>query len=404
MKNKILKVLGIITLSFTFSITYVEGLSETQITDKHFDAVFTDELLKNNLYQAEIAQKIDNIIKSYYVGTYPSYYGGMHISNNSLNLIIRIVEKNIPQKNTEEHAVYREIIGLNKSIKVEYVKYSYNELNEIYNALVDYTYSPGKINNLASFYIDGINNKIAIELLNNSSVEQDKATGIFKKALVSAKTNSRLIENYSELINFSENNYEFTANLKPGGYINNGSGGCSMGFRVKYNGKAGYMTAGHCFRSKNLGYEINTGTLKVKNFTNGGNYDYAFVETNSSWTPTNTLATYKAGYTTLAAVTYCPYISEGQAIGKSGDYTGYGGGYIYSFNATLCDTYTGECIHNLVKSTLGTAPGDSGGPVYTMRSDSQGGPIAIGIISGGSGAGMYFTNINNLPVSLQTRY
>ena len=50
--------------------------------------------------------------------------------------------------------------------------------------------------------------------------------------------------------------------------------------------------------------------------------------------------------------------------------------------------------------------GDSGGVVFISKTDVDGGAIAIGILSGGVDHenAMYFTSINDLPRSLQTRY
>ena len=59
--------------------------------------------------------------------------------------------------------------------------------------------------------------------------------------------------------------------------INTGDVYCSMGFRAKFGGKNGYITAGHCLNKNN---QPSHGIIKKMIFSNNGYYDYGFVETN----------------------------------------------------------------------------------------------------------------------------
>ena len=59
----------------------------------------------------------------------------------------------------------------------------------------------------------------------------------------------------------------------------------------------------------------------------------------------------------------------------------------------------------MIKSNVYQAKGDSGGVVMIPRTDSNGGAIGLGILSGGINNGnlMYFSDLNVLP-GLQNRY
>lgn len=180
-----------------------------------------------------------------------------------------------------------------------------------------------------------------------------------------------------------------------------------MGFRTKLNGKNGYLTAGHCY---NGFYVIESGVFKVIQFANNQNYDYAFVETHSNYTPTNTLAHPGNGITTLTFTpNTCPTFVVGTAIAKSGITTKYTTGKVTALNATVKYSNVNVTITGLVKSNVKADEGDSGGVVLIPGSGSTG--VAIGIVSGGSpgflgiGTTMYFSDIGRLPIAfLNGRY
>lgn len=424
MKNKkIFVLIGVVICLFASFIVSVNALTLNKFKDlatnnpedgdtamaKAFGDNY-DEIIKNNLYEADIANKIESLMKSYYKELYPSYYGGMYISDDSLNLIVQIVEDNIPENDSEEYSVYKKVLNMDSTIKIEYVKYSYNELNNINDEIVKY-FNSDKANNLiyenfSANYVDIFNNRAVVVLIENNEKLQEE----FEKAVL---FDSKTVE-YSKFINFKQGDHaKTTGNLKPGGTINLPAGQCSMGFRTKHNGKNGYMLAGHCATGLNVGGTIATGTLRVKQFANLQSGDYAFIENNSSWTPTNTLAYTATGITTLAVVSYCPGITAGMAVAKAGIATQYTAGTVQYTDVNVRYT-TGPntyiTINNLVQAAMRVNCGDSGGPVFTPRKDVNGGPVPIGIVSGGNpsedctvaGTTTYFTNINRLPGTLQT--
>lgn len=189
--------------------------------------------------------------------------------------------------------------------------------------------------------------------------------------------------------------------IKAGGSIAAQGGTCSMGFRTKYNGKTGYVTAGHCVK-KGINSKVASGTVKLFQFANNKKYDYAFIQTNSSYSPSNTLAYNNGLSTKLAVVTSKPSFVVNTPIAKVGATTGFTIGQVKALNVTVYYSNENKTIKGLVQSNLKTLSGDSGGVVLMPYSNSNGGGIPIGILSGGSTSVMYFTSINNLPSALRT--
>lgn len=184
-----------------------------------------------------------------------------------------------------------------------------------------------------------------------------------------------------------------------------------MGFRTKRNGAIGYVTAGHCVEGKK---SVESGLVIDYHFGNNQNYDYAFIQTKSNYNLTNKLAYPGKNITKLAVVNYCPVLSVNLKIAKSANKTKYSEGKITGLNQTQKfkkEDGTSVTIKGLVKSNLKATLGDSGGTVMIPKTDSQGGAVAIGVISGGGKSGFlnlsydtYFTDITNMSMNLQARY
>ena len=362
------------------------------------------QYLEDNSYELSIAQKIDDLIKKNYVDSYPDYYGGMYISDDSKNLIIQIVERNIPKNDTSDYYIYKKLISMDNTIMIEYVRNSFKNLNDVHH-MISNNYKYDK--NFSSMYIDVVNNNVVIELLDNSLLKQED----FKNYLsVINKMSLSEIDNLfdSNLITFMQGSIkEHTSSLYdmyPGQSIAVPGGTCSMGFRTKYNGHAGYMTAGHCVMIDGTNTILATGQVKVFQYQNQQVGDYAFVQT-STYTPLNTM---KYGMNNLAAypmdllVTTAPTLVVGTAIAKEGATTHYTAGTITALNYDVYYNSTGKTIKGLVKATLSSAQGDSGGVVFIPQTNFTAKPI--GIISGGNtGLGeAYFTSIHSLPYALKS--
>ncbi|WP_027941817.1 S1 family peptidase [Amycolatopsis taiwanensis] len=149
-----------------------------------------------------------------------------------------------------------------------------------------------------------------------------------------------------------------------------GSSRCSIGFSVQ----GGFVTAGHCAA-------LTSGSLAGSNgvalgtwggFTFPGN-DYAWVRTNSNWTPRGVVNRYNG---TTVPVSGHTEAAVGSSICRSGSTTGWHCGTVQAKNQTV--TYPQGRVLGLTQTNVCAEPGDSGGSWLT-------GNQAQGVTSGGSG-------------------
>lgn len=393
MKKKIFLILSI---TFLCIIVRVNAMASE---------VYDDDLIQKNFERVNVATKIQKELNNYYnisdiyFGKYPSYFGGMYVTNDATNLVIQIVRKNIPNQDSDEYKIYNKIVNMDNSVKVEYVSHSFNELNEVNNNIADTLFKDKDTKEeVTASYIDIMNNNVTVEVVSDNSLQK-------------IKSNESKISTYTLSPNFNSDIVKFTTgkknetftDIKAGGYISAKNGGsCSMAMRVKYKGKVGFLTAGHCTNGK--WSSIQSGSVKVSQFANNKNYDYAFIQTNSSYNPTNKLAYTASDITYLGVVDYCPTITANMITAKVGNATKYTTGRVTKFNISVTYKEDKKTIKGLFASNVYAAKGDSGGVFIIPRSDANGGAIAIGILSGGNGNETYFTSINSLPSELQNRY
>lgn len=366
--------------------------------------------LSTNL-QKEIQKRYN--ISDIYKDTYPEYFGGIYISDDANNLILQIVKDKIPKENTEDFIFYNYITKYNSAIIVEFVENSFNELNKINNFISNSSLINGK-SDITSSYIDIINNSVGIDLKNNNKAEQISITNVISNlssAELTSTNNIQENDNIKNIVKFhtSEGENSTSSEINAGGkyYTDDNGHYCSMGLRVKYNGKEGYLTAGHCVSSGLFKPTLKTGKVKVRQFANNKNYDYAFVQTEGyGYNPTNNLQYTTTGITKLGLVSYCTIITVNMTVAKSGTTTGYTSGKVTALNQSVYYDNEKKTITGLEKTNLYIDGGDSGGPVFIPRTDANGGAIGIGILSGGVKKGyvMYFTDLSNLPTDLQYRY
>lgn len=150
--------------------------------------------------------------------------------------------------------------------------------------------------------------------------------------------------------------------------------GCSVAFSVQ----GGFVTAGHC---GNTG-ESTSGANQVAQGTFGGSSfpgnDYAWVNTNSQWTPTPKVNRWNGTYETVRGAQPA---AVGAAVCRSGSTTNtqLWCGTINQLNATV--NYQEGTVTGLIRTNICANPGDSGGALIT-----QTGGQAQGITSGGSGS------------------
>ncbi|MEV0581952.1 carbohydrate-binding protein [Nonomuraea sp. NPDC050310] len=157
-------------------------------------------------------------------------------------------------------------------------------------------------------------------------------------------------------------------------YYINGSTRCSVGFGVTRAGsQGGFVTAGHCGTtgaSTTGSNRVAQGTFRGSSFP--GN-DYAWVEVNSQWTPTNLVNAYSAGLITITGSTQA---AVGSSICRSGSTTQYRCGTIQQHGTSV--TYPQGTVSGVTRTTVCAEGGDSGGSFFS-------GNQAQGVTSGGSG-------------------
>ncbi|MFC3501609.1 S1 family peptidase [Micromonospora krabiensis] len=162
-------------------------------------------------------------------------------------------------------------------------------------------------------------------------------------------------------------------------------GRCSVGFSVT----GGFVTAGHCGTTGTAtqGYnQVAQGTFRGSSFP--GN-DYAWVQTNSNWTPQPWVNNYSGGNVTVAGSTEA---AVGAAVCRSGSTTGWRCGTIQAKNQTV--NYAEGSVGGLTRTNACAEPGDSGGSWLS-------GQQAQGVTSGGSGnctsgGTTYFQPVNEI--------
>ncbi|WP_250903766.1 carbohydrate-binding protein [Actinomadura sp. NEAU-AAG7] len=157
-------------------------------------------------------------------------------------------------------------------------------------------------------------------------------------------------------------------------YYMNGQGRCSIGFPVKQNGRAGFVSAGHCGRpgtSTSGSNQAQQGSFQGSTFPGS---DYSWVAVNSSWTPTAKVN----GYGTVADrdVSGSTVAQQGSQVCRSGSTTGWHCGSIQQLNTSV--TYQEGTVYEVTQTNVCAEPGDSGGSFIS-------GTQAQGMTSGGDG-------------------
>ena len=95
---------------------------------------------------------------------------------------------------------------VDKSIKIEYVNNSYNELEEIINILNDYAINNELPNDLNGFAIDVIKNKVVINFVNlDANTIKDFRKNIINSDLIIFEDNSRNIDDSHICVNYPSN-------------------------------------------------------------------------------------------------------------------------------------------------------------------------------------------------------
>jgi len=341
-----------IDLNSPYMLSLVEQELESQFGSDY------KKIIETNKEMTEISSKVDAI----YSGNdeneikYSENFGGKYIDDNN-NLIVQILE------NTDIKEIEK-IKSLSEDIILKYVDNSYNELDAVNTEITNYFELNGVKNTpLLANYIDIINNNVVVELENNTLEEQTW----FKKNVSN-----------SPLINFIKGqNYHSTSVYNAGSGINNGN--CSVGYRAKLNGVAGFVTAGHCFKSEDK--NLTLGTVSKRRVS--GQLDAEFITVSSGNSVTNTLQYPHYFATKINTRTSSSYtssnISVGTAIAKNGSRTGLTTGKILNLNFSM-KVDDGIYLTNQVKTDVQSNFGDSGGVVFLPGTSLDKTGTVLGIV------------------------
>lgn len=166
-----------------------------------------EKYYERNYQMTFVARDVEAFLKYRHDGEYPEYYGGMYISDNADNLMVQIVKDKIPKQGTQEYFYYNELYTVDKRIKIEYVKYSYQELEEIYNKMNDYFLNNEVFKDLNSLYIDVYRNRVVVNYveINKEVINEfkekviDSEVVLFESTLENIDISDRCI-NYPEEI------------------------------------------------------------------------------------------------------------------------------------------------------------------------------------------------------------
>lgn len=324
-----------------------------------------DYLVK--LERNELAAKNANIIESKFAkdksgeSIYPDYIGGLYIDSNN-NLTIQVVKKNISNSQNE---TYQSIINVDKNSNVEYVNYSYEELKEVHDIILNNFL--GKFDNLTGLYVDVISNRVVVELreLTSEKIEE------FKKKVIN-----------SPMVSFDKSTaFEQISSASPGGSFISAEGfqQCSYGYRAKLStGQTGIVSAAHCFNS---GGDSIPGIGMLRSYQNTGELDAAFVVNTSGADLSNLIVVPSVGsiITLSAEVNSSPVV--GQSISKYGRTTGLTSGTITATNYSYTNDRTHISYTKQIRAVMVSTNGDSGGPAFQLSSSNSSRAIIVGIMS-----------------------
>ncbi len=130
------------------------------------------EIFARNAQSVENAKKISNLFSKDKAGEvmYPSYIGGLYINDNE-DLVIQIVDVDVPSVKTAGRSIYDNVLAVDKNAIIEHVKYSYAELEKVYAELVKELPNDSSKSNISAIYTDVINNRVVVELKNYTNEE-----------------------------------------------------------------------------------------------------------------------------------------------------------------------------------------------------------------------------------------
>lgn len=197
-KRKLKKVITISILIIVLLI--ITGIIFYKRNDNELEKYY-----ERNHQMTFVSRDVEAFLKYRYGGRYPDYYGGMYISNDAKKLIIQVVKEKLPESGTRDYYYYNELFTIDKSIKLEYVKNSFNDLEDVYNKINDYllTHQPPKDFNSVS--IDILKNSVVVNYVEvDENIKEDFKNNILNSDLIIFESGLKKIDISNQCINYSE--------------------------------------------------------------------------------------------------------------------------------------------------------------------------------------------------------
>jgi hypothetical protein len=151
------------------------------------------------------------------------------------------------------------------------------------------------------------------------------------------------------------------------------NGGCLLGFNAKAGATYYFLAAAHCVPAVGGTVYAGTGTVLGVVAARDPSHDHALVRyTNATIAKPSAVNLFAGG---LQPITSFGSGTVGQAVRRTGP-NGVRSGTITALNVTI--NYAGGTVYNMIRTTVCSEPGESGGPLFA-------GTVGIGLNWGGSG-------------------
>ncbi len=331
------------------------------------------ELLDRNWQSLQRAEKIKSLFPARKESArlvYPEYIGGLYINKEDF-LTVQVVKKNVPSVGSQDYLAFQKTIEIaGQDIDVEYVEYSYEQLNSVYETILSSFKKGHAVTNIKALYIDEMSNRVIVEL---GEYTEDKI-----KAFKETVSDSGIV--------WIKRGKEASFFHNPGGTLANI---CSLGYRARKTNatsRTGIITANHCFGNMSLTVP-GIGTVTERT-TLGGDADAAWIEGNATKTNTLNKGPNNTSPGPALSTSVVNSFTVGQRVGKVGISSAYTIGTVTNISyATILD---GWAYWDLVNTTAWAQGGDSGGIVFAATSNTATHTTA-GIVTGGpAGGGQFF--------------
>lgn len=372
------------------SSDYLKKIVKETTQEDYVENQFSEGKALENYKQVQRIIENNKKIEKVYLGSYISDDGELVV----------LMEENCNEQ------LSNKIENVDNSIQIEYVDYTWNELEKVKNIIAKYMQSDSKekLNFVKASYIDEIKNCVVVNIVDLT----DEKVSLFKQCVIDDKRIR--FKNFEE-----EKIYEESFAMQGGRAIyiitNGRIGRGSLGFRAKSTTsnetQYGFVTAGHVGKSVGLKIYADSSCTKqigvVRKRKYSGSVDAAFVEVTDSACAIGNKVLYSDSAGKMEGVTLNTDVSNpvrNQTVYKSGSSTFLTSGKVTS---TSFDSYVGDTYFtNLAKADYKSESGDSGGTIYEPFDAMKSPYTTVGIHKASRGV---FVKAKNIMESLGiTRY